>query len=110
MEARNLKYRDADEHARSAAIRAYIYSDNCRATWGTDKRAEAETFLNCAQLAYSGVRDEPTYRKTFIVVKIEGQVRDRAALRVLDDIAQERGYDKVRSAQAISYRIPRPSK
>ena len=105
MKAKMLNTEDAGINARNAAIRASIYSDQCRGIWSGKDRARAESFLHCAQAAYSGVRDEPTYRKTFITVRIDGPVKDRAAARVLDEIAEQRGYEKVRTNQTLIYRI-----
>ena len=105
MKARTLKYRDADENAQLAAIRATIYSDNCRMLWSASDRARADSFIDCAAAAYTGVRKEPTFRKSWMAVKIEGHVRDRIMARMLDEIAQERGYEKIRTEQGITYRL-----
>jgi hypothetical protein len=105
MKARSLNNEDAGTNARAAAIRARIYSDECRMRWGAGKRNEAQTFLHCAQAAFTGVRDEPTYRKTFITIRIDGRCRNREAAKTLDLIAQERGYDKVQTPQTLIYRI-----
>jgi hypothetical protein len=105
MKARVLKYRDADENAQLAAIRATIYSDNCRMMWSAADRARAQSFIDCAQAAYTGVRKEPTFRKSWMAVKIEGMVRDRVMARMLDEIAADRGYEKVRTEQGLTYRL-----
>lgn len=105
MKARQLNTEDAGINARNAAIRARIYSDECRMLWNSRDRARAESFLHCAQTAYTGVYEKPTYRKTFITVKIEGIVKDRSMARELDLLAEERGYEKVRTPQSLIYRI-----
>jgi len=105
MKARQLNNEDAGLNARAAAIRASIYSDECRARWGAGKRSEAQTFIDCAQAAFTMVRDEPTYRKTFITVRIDGRCKNREAAKTLDLIAQERGYEKVQTPQTLIYRI-----
>ena len=105
MKARQLNTEDAGINARNAAIRANIYSDECRMLWNSRDRARAESFLHCAEAAYTGVRKEPTYRKTFITVRIDGTVKDRSMARELDLIAEERGYEKVRTKQTLIYRI-----
>jgi hypothetical protein len=71
------------------------------------KRSQIETFLSLVQMAYTGVRAEPTYRKNFAVIKIEnGLVRDRRMAREIDELCEERGYQKTRTNQALSFRIP----
>jgi len=105
MKAKQLNYRDADDNARSAAIRATIYSDRCRMLWNSDQRARANTFISCAEAAYTGVRKEPTFRKSWMAVKIQGHVRDRDMARQLDEIAQARGYQKIVTDQGITYRL-----
>jgi hypothetical protein len=105
MKARKLNSEDAGSNAQAAAIRARIYSDECRMRWSAGKRNEAQTFIHCAQIAFTKVRDEPTYRKTFITVRIDGRCRDRHAAKNLDLIAQERGYEKVQTPQTLIYRI-----
>lgn len=97
----------AGQYAWAAARDAHRYSDECRMLYSGQKRARIETFLSLVAMAYTGVREEPTYRKNFAVVKIEnGLVRDRKMAREIDTICDERGYQKVRTAQALSIRIP----
>lgn len=104
---RDLDSQPAGQYAWAAARDAQRYSDECRVLYSGQKRARIETFLNLVQMAYTGVRDEPTYRKNFAVIKIEnGLVRDRRMVREIDAICDERGYEKIRTNQAISIRIP----
>lgn len=102
-----LDSQPAGQYAWAAARDAQRYSDECRMLYSGQKRARVETFLSLVQMAYTGVRPEPTYRKNFAVIKIErGVVRDRRMVREIDTICDERGYQKVRTAQALCYRIP----
>lgn len=104
---KDLDSQPAGQYAWAAARDAQRYSDECRVLYSGQKRARIETFLNIVQMAYTGVRDEPTYRKNFAVIKIEnGLVRDRRMVREIDAICDERGYEKIRTNQAISIRIP----
>jgi hypothetical protein len=104
---KELDSKPAGGHAWFAARDAQRYSDECRILYPARKRSQIETFLSLVQMAYTRVRSEPTYRKRFAVIKIEnGQVRDRRIARELDELCEERGYQKVRTAQALSFRIP----
>lgn len=104
---RDLDSQPAGQYAWAAARDAQRYSDECRMLYSGQKRARVETFLTLVQMAYTGVRAEPTYRKNFAVVKVEnGLVRDRRMVREIDSICDERGYEKIRTAQALSFRIP----
>ena len=104
---RDLDSQPAGQYAWAAARDAQRYSDECRMLYSGQKRARVETFLTLVQMAYTGVRGEPTYRKNFAVIKIEnGLVRDRRMVREIDTICDERGYEKIRTAQALSFRIP----
>lgn len=102
-----LDSQPAGRYAWAAARDAQRYSDDCRMLYSGQKRAKIETFLSLVQMAWTGVRPEPTYRKNFAVIKIEnGLVRDRHMAREIDTICDQRGYQKVRTAQALCYRIP----
>ena len=107
LQEKELKTHNAGYFARAAAIDAERYSDECRMVYTPASRAQAETFRDLVELAYAGVRKEPTYRKRFVVIKCEGYlVRDRRIAKEIDAICAERHYEKVRSAQGISFRIP----
>ena len=89
-----------------AAQDAGRYSNECRMRYTGRERVQAEQFLDFLKQAYLGVRDEPTYRKRFVAIKIEQPVvRDRRWRDEVDALATERGYEKVRTAQGITYRI-----
>lgn len=103
---KDLDTQPAGRYAWAAARDANRYSDECRMLYTGRERSQVETFLGLVEMAYSGVRPEPTYRKKFAVVKIEnGQVRDRRLAREIDTICEERGYQKIRTAQALSFRV-----
>ena len=103
----DLDSQPAGAFAWAAARDAERYSDECRMLYSSKKRCQIESFLGLVEMAYTRVRPEPTYRKNFAVVKIEnGLVRDRRMAREIDAICDERGYQKVRTAQALSFRIP----
>lgn len=106
-----LKVRDLDTKPASnrwfAARDADRYSEECRMLYTAREQATAETFKDLVELAYGG-RIYLTYRITFASVKIDSpMVRDRVFLKELEALCEERGYEKVRTAQGISYRMPR---
>jgi len=104
---KDLDSQPAGQYAWAAARDAERYSDECRVLYSGRKRSQIETFLALVQMAYTRVRSEPTYRKNFAVIKIEnGLVRDRRLARELDQLCEERGYQKIRTNQALSFRIP----
>lgn len=106
LQEKELNTRSAGNFAWAAAKDAERYSDECRVRYTPKDRARAETFRDLVEMAYTNVRAEPTYRKTFIVIKVEnGQVRDRKWAREIDAICVERNYDKTRTAQGFNFRI-----
>ena len=108
MEERKLNTQGAGKFARFAAIRANAYSDDCRNFWTPRQQAQAETLKDIIGLAYAAKETYLTYRKTKIVVKLAGAiVRDRAMVRELETLCEERGYEKVRTSTGLEYCIPR---
>jgi hypothetical protein len=106
IKTKDLDSKPAGRYAWAASRDAEKYSDECRMLYTARQRSQIETFLSLVQLAYTSVRAEPTYRKNFAVVKVEnGVVRDRKMAREIDEICTERGYEKTRSTQALSFRI-----
>lgn len=106
LKEKDLASQSAGQYAWAAAIRANQYSDQCRMLYTPSQRSAAERFRDVVELAYTNVRKEVTYRKTFIVVKCEnGEVRDRKFAREIDAICEERGYQKTRTAQGFNFRI-----
>ena len=108
MNNRDLDTRPAGQYAWAAARDAQRYSDECRVLYSGQKRARIETFLSLVQMAYTGVRDEPTYRKNFATVKLDkgSLVRDRRMAREIENICVERGYESLHTPQGRIFRIP----
>jgi len=109
LQEKELKNTGAGQFSRAAAIDAKRYSDECRQAFSPKQQAQAQSFRDLVELAYTGVESEPNYRKTMAVIKVHrgAVVRDRAIARELDAICQERGYVKVRTATGTLYRIPK---
>lgn len=106
LKVKELDTKPAGRFAFAAVRDAERYSDECRMLYSGRQRAAAETFKDVVSAAYSGKKIYINYRKTFIVVKVEAPtLRDRRVRRELDAICEERGYQKVQSAQGIAYRI-----
>ena len=106
LQEKELKSASAGQFAWAAARDANRYSDECRMLYTNAQRARAESFHRMVDMAYTNVRRELTYRKSFVVVKIEkGQVRDRTYARMVEDEAAERGYVRTVTPQSVNYRI-----
>ena len=106
LQEKELNTKSAGQFAWAAARDAHRYSDECRMLYTNAQRARAESFHRMVDMAYTNVRRELTYRKSFVVVKIEkGQVRDRAYARMVEDEAAERGYVRTVTPQSVNYRI-----
>lgn len=104
MQARDLDTKPANT-AWIAAMDADRYSRECRDRYTPREQATAETFRDLMNLAYAGAV-YINYRKTFVTVKVnQPVVRDRGFLRGLEELCAERKYDKIRTAQGISYRL-----
>ena len=108
MKNRDLDTQPAGQYAWAAARDAQRYSDECRVLYSGRERAQIETFLSLVQMAYTGVRDEPTYRKNFATVKLNkgALVRDRRMAREIEAICAERGYESLSTPQGRIFRIP----
>lgn len=95
----------AGQFAAKAAYRAQMYSQECASRWSSIQRSTAETFADLLRMAYTGTK-YVTFRKTFVTVKIgNATVRDRAMVKEINAIIEERGYEKVRTAQGIEVRL-----
>jgi len=103
---KELNSRAAGVYAWAAAQDAERYSDECRMRYTPAQRARAETFKDLVEMAYTNVRDKLTYRKKFVVVKVEhGHVRDRKMAQEIDAIVAERNYEKTFTPQGFNFRI-----
>jgi len=106
IKEKELNSRAAGVYAWAAAQDAHRYSDECRMLYTSAQRARAETFKDLVEMAYTNVRAEPTYRKKFVVIKVEhGRVRDRKMAQEIDAIVAERNYEKTVTAQGFNFRI-----
>ena len=106
IKEKELNSRAAGVYAWAAAQDAHRYSDECRMLYTSAQRARAETFKDLVEMAYTNVRAEPTYRKKFVVIKVEhGRVRDRKMAQEIDAIVAERNYEKTVTPQGFNFRI-----
>jgi hypothetical protein len=84
------------------------YNQNCMSMYTATQRSKAQTVLDLLDNAYSSKALYINYRKTFIAVKVENPtVRDRKLAREIDDIFEQNGYVKVKSAQGFIIRLIR---
>lgn len=90
--------------ARDASMKSYAAST----AYTLAERTRAQRTLLGLELAYSSTAQYITYRKKFVVIKLENaRVRDRASLRALEAQYEREGISKTVTAQAVSYRIPK---
>lgn len=108
LQEKDLNTKSAGYFAYAAAKDATRYSDECRMTFTPKQRAQIETFRDVILMAYTGAEVYVNFRKTIISIKItKPQVRDRKAVRIVDEICTERGYVKARSDQGLLFQIPK---
>lgn len=108
MKEKELETRGAGNYAWAAAKDADRYSDECRMLYTGAQRARAETFMDLIKWAYGADTFYLTYRKGFVSIKLTAPiVRERKYAREIDAICEERGYEKVRTQQGLTFRIPR---
>lgn len=108
LKTNELDTKSAGRFAFAAIKDVNRYSDECRMLYTPRQRAQAETFRDVVVMGYSAKNIYVTYRKKFVAIKIaDGIVRDRRVVRELETMCNERGYEKTRTAQGITYRIPR---
>jgi hypothetical protein len=98
----------AGQYANAARLRAGSYSDQYRITYTARERARIETMTDIVQMAYRADTSYLNFRKTMAVIKLVGaQIRSRQEVRDLEAICEERGYERVRTAQGLLIRMPR---
>ncbi len=103
---KELNSQAAGAYAWAAAQNAHRYSDECRMRYTPSQRARDQLFPALVDMAYTNVRAVPTYRKKFVVIKVEhGEVRDRKIAQEIDAIVAERKYEKTVTAQGFNFRI-----
>lgn len=105
MQEKELNTRPAGRFAYAAAIDANRYSDECRMRYSGAERARVETFVDLIGMAYSA-RVFTNYRKKWVQVYLKDViVRDRKWAREIDEIIQERNYEKVRTDSGLTIRM-----
>lgn len=108
MKSTELETKDAGYFAYAAARDAQFKSA-CEAQNYTDaQKIVAERMKLALELCYFSTKVYITFRKKFIVVKVnKGEVKDRRNLALLEKDYETAGYTKVVSNQGVSYRIPK---
>ena len=105
LQEKELNTRSAGRYAYAAAVDANRYSDECRMRYNGSERARVETFVDLVNMAYSA-RVFTNYRKKWVQVFLKDViVRDRKWARELDNIIEERNYEKVRTESGVSIRM-----
>ena len=105
---KQLKYRDAEDNKRGAALNAYYRNREMACTYTREQQCLAQRALDLLDTAYAYANSYINYRKRFIAVKLEGALRkDKNMAREAVSILEARGYEVVSTAQGIVVRIPR---
>ena len=106
LQAKELDTKSAGFYAYAAARDASMKSYACSTAYTLEERTRAQRTLLGLELAYSSTAQYITYRKKFVVVKLENaRVRCRDTLRKLEAQYAVEGIEKTVTAQAVSYRI-----
>ncbi len=107
MQAQQLDTRDAGQFKFAAFMDARVKSYAASTGYSEQQRRRAEQIRLGLGLCYSGTV-YVTYRKKFIVVKIEqGRVTDAQSLQQLEQDYALEGITKTVTAQGTAYRIPK---
>lgn len=105
---KQLRYRDAEDNKRGAALNAYYRNREMACTYTREQQCLAQRALDLLDTAYAYANSYINYRKRFIAVKLEGALRrDKNMAREAVSILEARGYEVVSTAQGIVVRIPR---
>ena len=105
---KQLRYRDAEDNARGAALNAYYRNRDMACTYTREQQCLAQRALDILDCAYAYAQSYINYRKKFIAVKLEGALRrDRARAQEAVSILESKGYEVVLTPQGIVVRIPR---
>jgi len=108
LQAKELDTKPAGFYAYAAARDASMKSYACSTAYTLEERTRAQRTQLGLELAYTSTAQYITYRKKFVVVKLEGaRVRCRHTLRKLEEQYEREGIEKTVTAQAVSYRIPK---
>lgn len=105
LQEKELNTRSAGRFAYAAAKDASRYSDECRMLYTGAERARVDTFVDLVDMAYSA-RVFINYRKKWVQIYMKDvQVRDRRWTKELDNIIEERGYEKAKSESGLTIRM-----
>ena len=108
MKATELETKDAGYFAYAAARDAQFKSACEEQNYTDAQKIVAQRMKFALELCYGSTKIFVTYRKKFIVVKVnQASVKDRKNLTLLEKDYETAGYTKVVSAQGVSYRIPK---
>jgi hypothetical protein len=90
--------------ARDASMKSYAAS-----THYTDaQRTQAQRMRFALELVYNAKGIYVTFRKKFVVVKVDAAfIRDMQELKALEAAWSRQGITKVKTAQAVAYRLPK---
>lgn len=107
MQARELDTKDAGQFKYAAYMDARVKSYAASTAYSEAQRRRAEQIRLGLGMCYAGTV-YVTFRKKFIVVKVEqGRVTDAKTLALLEQDYSQEGITKTKTAQGTAYRIPK---
>ena len=110
MKAKQIRNQEADESQKYGAwLNARMTSQVNKTTWSAAKQLAATRMQLALETCYKAKEVYVTFRKTVISVKVDhpSGVYDRKGLKALEEHYTQQGYKKKKSAQGITYTIPR---
>lgn len=108
MKTQELDTKDAGYYKVAAYLDARMKSVVASTTYSDAQKIRAERMRFALEQVYSSRGIYVTFRKKFIVVKLDSAiVRDRKTLALLEHDYESEGIKKVSTPQGVSYRIPK---
>ena len=106
MKATELETKDAGFYKfaamRDASMRSYAASTS----YTEAEKIRAERMKLALELVYGAKGIYVTFRKKFVVIKVDGAyVKDKQNLRLLEQDYEKQGVTKTVTAQGVSYRV-----
>jgi hypothetical protein len=106
MKATELETKDAGYFKFAAMRDASMKSYAASTSYSEQQKVQAERMRLGLELVYGGKAFYITFRKKFVVIKVDGAyVKDRKSLSLLEKDYESRGVTKTVTAQGVSYRM-----
>ena len=108
MQEKELSNKSAGYYAYAAARDARMRNLVESSHYSEQQKILADRMALALELVYWAKGIHINYRKKFIAVKVDrAQVRDRQNLQLLEAEYTLKGYNKISTAQGVTYHIPK---